>query len=118
MESLIHRSLSSFSRPLLCIVLPLVALCGCTPPEVETLPPLPELEEKKAAIEEKEIIDLPVSAWSETQPLPRESWYVQYVGGKKSGFYRTIVAQGEQLMRINLSGLVELPTTGSSGSSL
>lgn len=118
MESLNHLLFTFHGRTLLSVVLLTLLPCGCQPPEVETLPPLPEIEEKKAAAEEQQIINLPVSAWSETQPIPRESWYVQYVGGKKSGYYRTMVAKGDQLMRINLSGLVELPSSTASGSSL
>ena len=75
--------------PLLCSL-----LAGCfDPPEIEPLVPLKVEKPEEEEPAEAELLD--ARRWVSQEQLPTSAWYVQYLGGKRVGYFHVEIDQGD-----------------------
>lgn len=85
---------------------------GCEPPEVPKLPPLEKPPEKETEAEEPTVLSVPSTTWVGDDQLHSEAWYIQYLSGKRVGYFHTLVEKGDLFVEITQTGMFNLSPSG------
>lgn len=97
-------------------------LCGCERVEVTPMPGQPSVDPATSnadiGVDEKNASDqgagdqpaesFEAQSWIDPESLPLDSWYTQYMNGRRIGFFHIEVAKGESLFRVRRTAFMDL----------
>lgn len=111
-ETMQQMALRTFLLPATLVVFALAWLLGCEHVEIETVATVPKRQETAAAPEvaEPEVTDVPATTWVTDDQLPLEEWYLQSLGGRRIGLFKTVVENRAGRLLITQDGRFEFPT--------